>query len=163
MFKKIILGLCFLFCSIFNLAFADSAPISNDEIKEIENFFNLYVNSANSYDDNLINYYFEDAQIKRVVIKPNGDREDVIIPMDRYKKELNKGKMAAKLAKYKNKYLNKRYEKIGEATYRIKALRYPRNDKIGLNAEFQIVKTPLGYKISKEEMETTVQRFLNEK
>lgn len=163
MFKKIILGLCFLFSSIVNFVLADSAPISNDEIKEIENFFNSYVDSANSYDDDLINYYFDDAKIKRVVIKPNGDREDVIIPMDRYKKELSKGKMVAKLAKYKNKYLNKRYEKIGEATYKIKALRYPRNDKIGLNAEFQIVKTPLGYKISKEEMETTVQRFLDEK
>ena len=36
-------------------------------------------------------------------------------------------------------------------------------DKKGLDAEFTIVKTPEGYKISEEKMETTVQRFLSEK
>ena len=162
MFKQIILGLCFLLCTSNLIAHADSAPITKQEALEIETFFNSYINSANNYSDDFITHYTDNAEITRVVLKPNGTKETVIIPMDRYKKELNKGKITARLVKYKNRYLNKRYEKLADSTYKIKTLRYPRNDKNGLNAEFTIIRTPNGYKISKEIMETNVQRFLDE-
>lgn len=162
MLKKIILGLCFLAFN-FMPAFADSAPISDKEIKEIEEFFNSYVDSANNYKEDLINYYIENANIERIVIKPNGKNETVKIPMKRYKKELIKGKIAAKFVNYKNRYENRKYEKLSDSIYKIKTKRYPMKDKKGLNAEFTITKTPNGLKISSEKMETTVQRFLEEK
>ena len=162
MFKRIILGLCFL---VFfgTPAFADSAPISEQEQKEVELFFNSYVNSANSWQNNLINFYTKNANIKRVVIKSNGEKKTVTIPMNRYIKEIKKGQLAAKLAKYKNRYENKKYEKISQTSYKLTAKRYPRNDTKGLSAEFTITKTPNGYKITEEELETTVQKFLTEK
>ena len=162
MCKRIILGLCFLACSIFPVL-ADSAPISESEIKEVEAFFNSYVNSANNYEDVLGELYTSNANIERVVIKSNGEKKSVIIPFERYKKELKKGKTTAKLVRYKNRYENKRYEKISDSIYKVKTKRFPRNDKIGLNAEFTITRTPSGLKISGEKMETTVQRFLEEK
>ncbi len=163
MLRKIILGLCFLFCIISSPAFADSAPITEQEAKEVEAFFDDYINAANTYQEDLMERYTKDADIKRVVIKPNGTKETVDIPMDRYKKELKRGKTTAKLVKYTNKYLNRKLEKLSESTFKLKAKRFPMKDKKGLDAEFTIVKTPDGYKISEEKMETTVQRFLSEK
>ncbi len=163
MFKRIILGLCFL--AFFNLlpVFADSAPISQKEIAEVEKFFNSYVNSANNYQDDLVNHYNKNAKIKRVVIKPDGTKETVTIPMERYIKELKIGKKTAQLVNYKNTYTNRRYEKTGDNEYKIKTARIPFRDKKGLNAEFKVVRTPKGMKISEETMETTVQKFLSEK
>ena len=43
MIKKIILGLCFLAFLTPQTVFADSAPISKKEIKEVEQFFNTYI------------------------------------------------------------------------------------------------------------------------
>ena len=57
MIKKIILGLCFLAFLTPQTVFADSAPISKKEIKEVEQFFNTYIYSANNYKDDLIDKY----------------------------------------------------------------------------------------------------------
>lgn len=163
MFKRIILGLCFLAFMNLTPAFADSAPITEKEAKEVEQFFNSYVDSANNYKDDLISHYTKDAKIERVVIKPDGSKQKVEIPMERYVKELKLGKNTAKLVNYKNTYTNKKYEKTGENEYKIKSTRIPFRDKKGLNAEFTVVKTPSGLKIAQEMMETKVQRFLTEK
>lgn len=162
MIKKIISGLCF-FVICITPVFADSAPITDKEIKEIEKFFNSYINSANTYKDNFIDHYAKDAKIERVVIKPDGTKEKVEIPMKRYIKELKLGRKTAKLVRYKNFYTNKKYEKIGDDEYKITSMRIPFKDKKGLNAEFKVIKTPKGFKISEETMETNVQRFLSEK
>ena len=154
MIKKIISGLCFFIIAI-SPSLADSAPITDKEIKEIEQFFNSYINSANTYKNNFIDHYSKDAVIERVVIKPDGTKQTVSIPMKRYIKELKLGRKTAKLIRYKNFYTNKKYEKI--------SMRIPFKDKKGLNAEFKVIKTPNGYKISEEKMETNVQRFLSEK
>ena len=160
MIKRIILGLCFLACSFFAIAYSASAPISQEEISEINTFFNSYVDSANNYDENLMKYYMENADIERIVIKKDGTKETINIPIERYKKELKKGKALAKLVNYKNRYQCRKYEKKSGSTYKITALRYPMKDNEGLNAEFIIEKTPFGYKISKEMLETNVQKFL---
>lgn len=162
MIKKIISGLCFFIIAI-SPSLADSAPITDKEIKEIEQFFNSYINSANTYKNNFIDHYSKDAVIERVVIKPDGTKQTVSIPMKRYIKELKLGRKTAKLIRYKNFYTNKKYEKIGENEYKITSMRIPFKDKKGLNAEFKVIKTPNGYKISEEKMETNVQRFLSEK
>lgn len=143
--------------------FADSAPITNEEMREVETFFNSYVDSANNYKDDLLRHYSQDAEIVRVVIKPDGTKQSVTIPMKRYEKELKNGKKTARLVRYKNTYTNKKYEKLADGKFAIKTTRIPFRDKKGLNAEFIIIKTPHGMKISKESMETNVQRFLSEK
>lgn len=162
MIKRIILGLCFLACTM-TYTLADSAPITEKEAAEVENFFNSYVESANNYKDDLINHYTNDAKIERIVIKPNGEKETVEIPLERYKKELKLGKITAKLVNYKNKYSNNKYEKIEDNKFKIKTKRTPMNDKNSLNAEFIVTKTQDGLKISSESMETTVQKFLENK
>jgi len=144
-------------------AFATSAPITAAEAKEVENFFNQYITSANNYEDDLINLYDPNAKIERVVIKKDGSKQSVFIPMQRYIKELKIGRKTAKLVNYKNRYINKKYEKIGDGEYKIKTKRIPFRDKTGLNAEFTVKRTPGGLKISHESMETTVQKFLNAK
>ncbi len=162
MIKKIILGLCFLAFLTPLTAFSDSAPISKKEIKEVEQFFNTYIYSANNYKDDLIDKYTQNAEIERVVIKPDGTKQAVDIPMQRYVKELKLGRKTAKLIGYKNTYINKKYLKTGDNKYKILTTRIPFRDKNGLKAEFDVVKTPDGLKIAKESMETTVQRFLKE-
>lgn len=159
MIKRIILGLCFLAFTILP-SMSASAPITEQEAKEVENFFDSYVDSANNYKDDLLNHYAENAEIKRVVIKPDGKKETVNIPLERYKKELKLGKITAKLVNYKNDYTNKKYEKIDKNKFKIKTTRTPIRDKNGLNAEFIVIKTPNGLKISSETMETKVQKFL---
>ncbi len=163
MFKKIIAGLCFSLAVTFAPVYADSAPITEAEAKEVEQFFDSYVDSANNYKDDLIDKYTEDAKIERVVIKPDGTKEAVEIPMDRYVRELKIGKKTAKLVNYKNTYTDKKYSKTGDNEYKIKTLRIPFKDKEGLAAEFTVIKTPNGLKIAEESMETNVQRFLNAK
>ena len=160
--KKILLGLCFLaFSPIFVLA--DSAPISEIETKEVEAFFNSYVDSANNYKDDIQSKYDRKAVIKRVVIKPDGTKQTVVIPLDRYFKELKAGKNTAKLVNYKNTYTNKKYEKLGKDEYKVKTTRIPFKDKKGLNAHFIVKRTKNGLKISEESMETNVQKFLKAK
>lgn len=161
MTKKFLSGLCFLFFISTMQVFAASAPISEQEAKEVEKFFNSYITSANNYKDDLIDHYDSNAIIERIVIKPDGTKESVKIPMPRYTKELRLGKRTAKLVNYKNRYINKKYEKISDNEYKIKTKRIPMRDKTGLNAEFTITRTPEGLKISHEAMETTVQKFLN--
>ena len=159
MFKKFILGLCFLVCSIIPVH-AGTAPISQAEIQEIDSFFNSYINSANNYEDDLMKYYSLNPNIKRIVIKPSGAKEAVVIPFERYKTELKKGKFAAKLVNYKNRYLNRKYQKLSENKFKIKAQRYPMKDTEGLNAEFIVLRTTNGFKITDESLETKVQKFL---
>lgn len=161
--KRIILGLCFLAFLGVTPAFADSAPITDKEAREVEQFFDSYVDSANNYKDDLIDKYSQNADIERVVIKPDGSRESVKIPMERYVKELKTGKKTAKLVNYKNTYTNKKYEKVSDNEYKIKTTRIPFKDKKGLKAEFIVTRTPKGFKITGESMETNVQRFLSEK
>jgi len=164
MIKQIISGLCFLALSFLTApVFADSAPITESERIEVENFFNSYIDSANNYRDDLVDKYKEDAKIIRVVIKPNGNKVPVVIPTKRYFDELKFGQKTARLVNYKNKYTNKEYLKTGENQYKILATRTPRQDKEGLNAEFTVIKTPDGLKIAEESMETTVQKFLKAK
>ena len=154
MIKKITL------CLICLIAFYGAAKA--DEISDVQTFFNNFVNASNTYSTNLPNYYIPNAKIIRVVHKPDGTKQAVIIPFDRYLQELKKGAAIAKTVGYKNRYVNQKVTKIGD-NYKLSATRIPRNDKTGLEAYFIITKTPSGYKIKEESMGTTVQRFLNAK
>ncbi len=134
----------------------------SSETEEVQNFFNRYVEAANSYDINYFSYYAEDAKIIRVVEKNDGTFETVNIPFERYKSEVKKSKMLMKLRKYKNFYSNIKILPAGK-NYIVSALRQPSLSNYKIPAHFIIGKDSYGnWKIKEESMNTKVQRFLQE-
>ena len=152
--KKIILSLIALL-SVASCVFADN-------ISEINETFKKYTNDANSYSVNLPNYYVNNAKIIRVVNKKQGGQQSVIIPFDRYLKELKGHSTLARAVGYKNNYTNQKITKHGN-DYKLSAIRIPRNDKTGLPCYFVFTKTNSGWKIKEESMTTIVQTFLSTK
>ena len=148
----------------FILMFIFSASLCfADEEAEVERFFNDYVEAANSYNTDYFKYYSDDAEITRVVEKPDGTQQAVKIPLSRYKSEAKKGVFIAKIRRYKNKYFNIKISRHG-SNWKISALRQPSLSSYKIPAEFIIGKDSAGeWKIKEESMNTRVQRFLNEK
>ena len=152
--KKIFLTL--ILSSLFATSvFADD---KTDVLKQFDN----YVNDANSYSESIPNYYLNDAKIIRVVNKKQGGQASVEIPYDRYFKEMEAHSKIAKLTGYKNRYENRKIEKVGN-DYKVSANRIPRNDKEGLPSHFVFTKVGSTWKIKEESMTTNVQTFLNAK
>jgi len=133
-----------------------------DDKTDVLKTFDNYVNDANAYKTNIPDYYIKNAKIVRVVNKKQGGQASVIIPFDRYLKELSTHAKIAKVANYKNRYENRKIEKIG-TDYKVSSTRIPRNDKTGLPAHFTFTKVDNKWKIKEESMETNVQTFLNAK
>ena len=65
-----------------------SLNVFADEKTDVLATFDKYVNDANSYSTSMPNYYTKNAKIIRVVNKKQGGQASVIIPFDRYLKEL---------------------------------------------------------------------------
>ena len=120
------------------------------------------MNDANTYQTNIPDYYLKTAKIIRVVNKKTGGQQSVIIPFDRYLKELQGHSKIAKAVGYKNRYENRKVSKMGN-DYKVASIRIPRNDKVGLPAHFVFTKVGNQWKIKEESMETNVQTFLNQK
>ena len=157
MFKKFLSLLICLYTMFFmNCAFAD-------ELEDVQKFFDNYVQAANSYSKTVVDYYLPNATNVRVVLKPDGTTQSVNFPMERYKKELKKGQPLARLSRYKNKYTEKKFEKLPDGDYKISALRTPNGDKKALPFYFIVTKTENGWKVKEESMQTTVQKFLSSK
>ena len=133
-----------------------------DDKADVLAIFDKYVKEANSYSTAIPNYYAKDARIIRVVNKKQGGQKAVLIPFDRYLKELGQHAKLAKVTNYKNNYTDRKIEKIG-SDYKVSAIRIPRNDKTGLPAHFIFTKVGTSWKIKEESMETNVQTFLNAK
>lgn len=153
--KKILVSILFmLFFSIGAYA---------DDKQDVLNIFDKYISDANSYSRNIPNYYTKDARIIRVVNKKQGGQKAVLIPFERYLKELSTHAKLAKTVGYKNRYENRKITKINNNDYKISATRIPRNDKKGLPCHFIYTKTSDGWKIKEESMTTNVQTFLNAK
>ena len=152
--KKIILSLLAL--STFSLT-----ALADDK-SDVLSIFNKYVNDANSYSINLPSYYVKNTRIVRVVNKKQGGQASVIIPFDRYLKEMQTHAKIAKVANYKNRYENRKITQVG-VDYKISSTRIPRNDKTGLPCHFIFTKVGDKWKIKEESMETNVQTFLNAK
>lgn len=151
--KKTIIALLLLFfCGLTCYA---------TEMEEVRNFFNRYVDAANSYDSNYFSFYANDAKIIRVVEKNDGTFETVNIPLERYKSEAKKSRLLMKLRKYKNFYSNIKILPIGK-NYRVSALRQPSLSNYKIPAHFIIGKDNYGnWKIKEESMNTKVQAFLS--
>lgn len=133
-----------------------------DNVSEISETFKKYTADANSYSTNLPNYYINNAKIIRVVNKKQGGQQSVIIPYDRYLKELKGHSTLARAVGYKNTYTNQKITKQGQ-DYKLSAIRIPRSDKTGLPCHFVFTKTNSGWKIKEESMTTNVQTFLSAK
>ena len=133
-----------------------------DDTENVKNIFNKYVNDANNYSNNLPNYYINNAKIIRVVNKKRGGQQSIIIPYDRYLKELNGHSKLAKAVNYKNRYVNIKVSKYNGG-YKLSATRIPRNDKTGLPCHFVYTKVDGQWKIKEESMTTNVQTFLSAK
>ncbi len=132
-----------------------------DETEEVQDFFNRYVDAANSYDSNYFDFYANDAKIIRVVEKDDGTFETVNIPLERYKSEAKKSRVLMKLRKYKNFYSNIKILPFGK-NYKVSALRQPSLSNYKIPAHFIIGKDKYGnWKIKEESMNTKVQAFLS--
>ena len=133
-----------------------------DDKTDVLTTFENYVNDANSYSTTIPNYYTNTAKIIRVVNKKQGGQASVIIPFDRYLREMQAHAKVAKVANYKNRYENKKITQVG-TDYKVSSIRIPRNDKTGLPCHFIFTKVGDKWKIKEESMETNVQSFLNAK
>lgn len=132
-----------------------------EEIQEVQNFFNEYVDAGNRYDSNFFEYYSGNAKIIRVVEKPDGTSESVNIPLDRYKNEVKKSTVLMKMRKYKNFYSNIKILPFGK-DYKIAAMRMPSTSDYKVPAHFIVGRDHTGnWKIKEESMNTRVQAFLS--
>ena len=143
------------FCLISTCAFAGDK-------EDVATKFEAYVNAANSYSNTVSSFYTNNAKIIRVVNKKQGGQKWIVIPFDRYVKELNRNSILARTVGYKNRYENRKISKIGN-DYKISTTRIPRNDLKGLPCYFIFTKVNGSWKIREESMETNVQAFLNAK
>ncbi len=133
-----------------------------DEVEEVRDFFNRYVETANSYGKDYFDYYDTNAKIFRVVEKEDGTKEVVSIPIERYKSETKKSSKLAKIRRYKNRYLNIGIFVKGD-DYMLVAERMPSTSDYVLPAYFIIGKdNSRNWKIKEESMNTRVLKFLKE-
>lgn len=148
--KKIILIiLVFLFSGINSFA---------DTQKDALAFFDSYVNAANTYSNNLLDYYSPNAVIKRVVVRPDGTKGTATFSMKDYAAQMKIGAVTAKVRKYKNSYTDRVVEKTPQG-YKITCLRQPSGETYKLNAHFVVSNATGKWKIVEELMETKVQAF----
>lgn len=119
-------------------------------------FFNQYKNFANSYNDKILDMYSPNAKIIREVIKPSGEAEQVIVPAERYFKELKIGQKTAKLRKYRNSYKNVIAQKVQNGI-KVSAERQPSRESYWLKMYQIYTPTDSGLKITEEMMQTKVQ------
>ena len=125
-------------------------------------FFNQYQSFANSYNDKILDMYSPNAKIIREVIKPSGESEQVVVPAERYFKELKIGQKTAKLRKYKNSYKNVIAQKVPNGI-KVSAERQPSRESYWLKMYQIYTPTDSGLKITEEMMQTKVQSFLRHK
>lgn len=153
-FKIISLAaLCIIFNTLFTFAKTPQEAIS---------FFHKYSLYANTYNEELLKMYSPNVKIIREVIKPEGGTERVIIPSQRFFKELKFGQKTAKLKKYKNQYRNITVQKLPDGI-KISAERQPSKETYWLKMYQILDNTDNGFVIKEEMMQTKVQTFLHQK
>ena len=121
-------------------------------------FFDSYVNAANNYSNNLLDYYSPNAKIIRVVVRNDGTKGTANFAMKDYAYQMKIGAATAKVRKYKN-YYTKRVATKTSNGYKITCLRQPSGETYKLNAYFVVSDASGKWKIIEEMMETKVQAF----
>ena len=130
------------------------AGTSNGALK----FFDSYVNAANNYSSNLLDFYSPNAKIIRVVVRPDGTRGTANFAMKDYANQMRIGATTAKLRNYKNYYTNRTVTKTSNG-YKITCKRQPSGETYKLNASFVVSDATGKWKIIEEMMETKVMAF----
>ena len=150
--KKILLSLiALMFVSLS--AFAD-------EKQEALDFFNSYVNAANTYSPTVAEMYSPSAKIIRQIIKPDGTTANAYTDTATYIKQMKIGQAGAKLRKYKNNYTDIVATPV-EGGYKVSSLRQPNSEDYKLKTYMIVKKQPNGkWLITEEMMQTKVQTFL---
>ena len=151
--KKIFLSL--IVSTMISLsAFADGQ-------KEALDFFNNYVNSANSYSATVADMYSPSAKIIRQVVKPDGTTVNATTDTATYIKQMKLGQAGAKLRQYKNHYTHIVVSSIDDNTYKVTALRQPSGEDYKLKTYMILKKDANGkWSIIEEMMQTKQQIFL---
>ena len=154
---KKVLFLLVLFLSTSVAVFADNQT-------EAVEFFNKYVNAANTYSQELPSFYSPKARIIRRVIKPDGELVDKETDVARYVSEMKKSQALAKMRKYKNNYSDIKAVKINNNTYKVTALRQPTGETYKLKTYMVLEKQAnVNWQIIEEMMQTKVQMLLHAK
>lgn len=150
--KKILLSIM-TFTLVSLSAFAD-------EKQEALNFFNSYVNAANTYSSTVADMYSPTAKIIRQVVKPDGTTANASTDTATYIRQMKIGQAGAKLRKYTNKYTYIVATPV-DGGYKISSLRQPSGEDYKLKTYMIVKKQPSGkWLITEEMMQTKVQTFL---
>lgn len=144
---------------VMSIIFA-SLQVFADDKQEALNFFNSYVEAANSYSPTVAEMYSPSAKIIRQVVKPDGSTVDVATDTATYIKQMKIGQAGAKLRHYKNNYTNISVSPT-EGGYKVSSLRQPSGEDYKLKTYMILKKQADGkWFIVEEMMQTKVQTFL---
>ena len=131
-----------------------------DEKQEALNFFNSYVNAANTYSSTVADMYSPTAKIIRQVVKPDGTTANASTDTATSITHMNIGQAGAKLRQYTNKYTDIVAMPV-DGGYKISSLRQPSGEDYKLKTYMIVKKQPSGkWLITEEMMQTKVQTFL---
>lgn len=151
--KKVLLTLgCTMLISLSALA---------NSQQEALNFFNSYVDGANSYSPKIAEMYSPSAKIIRQVIKPDGELVNIETDTATYIKQLKLGQAGAKLRNYKNSYTEITATPADNGAFKVSSLRQPSGESYKLKTYMIVKKQPNGnWQIIEEMMQTKVQTLL---
>ena len=149
-----------LLLSLITLTFITLSALADGQ-QEALDFFNSYVDAANTYSPTITDMYSPDAKIIRQIIKPDGTTANATTDTATYIKQMKLGQATAKLRKYKNTYTNVVVSSLGNDTYKISSLRQPSGEDYKLKTYMIVKKQSNGrWLIIEELMQTKVQMFL---
>ena len=147
--------------TVFIMVFMTGMTAFANDAQEARQFFNNYVNAANTYSPTVATMYSPSAKIIRQVVKPDGGLVDVSTNTATYIKQMKIGQAGAKLRKYKNTYTNVTVTPVGNGAYKISSLRQPSGETYKLKTYMIVKKQPNGkWLITEEMMQTKEQIFL---
>lgn len=149
-----------IFLTLITLAFVSLGAFADDK-QEALNFFNSYVNAANTYNPIITTMYSPTAKIIRQVVKPDGTTVDVNTDTATYIKQMKLGQAGAKLRHYTNSYTNITATPAANGAFKVSSLRQPSGETYKLKAYMVVKKQPDGkWQIIEEMMQTKEQILL---
>ena len=149
-----------IFVSLIISLFVSTAVFADGK-QEAMDFFNSYVNAANTYSSTIPDMYSPTAKIIRQVVKPDGTTVDVATDTATYIKQMKLGQAGAKLRHYKNTYTNIAVTPLADGAYKVSSLRQPSGEDYKLKTYMVVKKQADGkWLIVEEMMQTKVQTFL---
>ena len=131
-----------------------------DDKQEVLNFFNNYVNAANTYQNSVATMYSPNAKIIRQVVKPDGGLANAYTDTATYIKQMKIGQAGAKLRGYTNSYSNVQVTSLGNGKYKVSSLRQPKGETYKLKTYMIVQKINGQWQIVEELMQTKEQIFL---